>query len=417
MSGRARPGDEPGAAPGFGWVVNSLLGELAGDPDIAWGSSLPAGHRPLWTFSLAPNAEDPYLLLPSDVIPAAQAAVHGLGNPLRSRDRALEAAVGIALRTRLPQRFAPTLYVSAPGPVAAHRTLLGHLATVVGRDDAVCAVILGRRRPNRKPVIKVLSQRGDVLAFAKVGWNDLTRELVRTEVRNLARIAAARPRTFRVPTVLEAGPWAGLELLVTSPIPPARRGEGPPLRMPGDATREIARLDGTDATTFASSSYRSDIRRRIRDGGADEVAPLLEAALAEVDTAWAGAEIPFGSWHGDWIPWNLLRADDQLFVWDWERAATGVPVGSDVAHFRFDVEAKVRRRSPSESARSSAEWTEHVAIGIGARPGSGRALALLNLMEMCLRFREGRGSGMPARDTTYVRGLRALMPSAPRTEA
>ena len=96
-------------------------------------------------------------------------------------------------------------------------------------------------------------------------------------------------------------------------------------------------------------------------------------------------------------------------LWDLERSASGVPVGLDAAHFRFDIESKIRGRSPEEAAASSAGWTEVVGPDLGARPGSGRALAVANLLEMCLRFREGRQAGMGAKDVAYVRALRSLV--------
>ena len=274
------------------WVANVLLGELADDPEIVVGPKAPSGHRVLWTFSMLPGGDDPYVLIPADAPRAAAAAVHGLGNPLRSRDRAVEAAAGLAMRARVGPRFAPSLVVSAPGPVARHRTLPGHLATVLGRDDAVCAVILGRRRPNRKPVLKMLAPDGEVLAYAKVGWNDLTANLVRAEADAMARIAAAGPRTFRVPRVLASGPWAGLELLVTAPAPATTRGDGPPLRMPGDATREVAAIHGVEQGMFAASAYRAGLVSRLEAGEADDTTALLRQALASLDDAWGQASDP-----------------------------------------------------------------------------------------------------------------------------
>jgi hypothetical protein len=399
------------------WFVDVLLGELAGTDEIVEGTSVPKGYRPIWSFALAPNAADPYVLLPADAPAAAQGALRGLGNPLRTKDRTAEWLGGVAMRTRLPQRFLPSLVVSAPGHVATHRTLLGHLASLVGRDDAVCAVILGRPRPNRKPVIKVLSPSGEVLAFAKVGWNDLTRGLVRAERANVERVAAARPLTFRLPTVLEAGPWGGLELFVTAPVPHARHRDGPPLRMPGDATREIAVMDGLVRAPFTGTAYRADLVARLEASGSEERGGLLGTAIDRIDDAWEDGDVCFGSWHGDWIPWNQVRSDGDLFVWDWERAATGVPAGLDVAHFRFDVEAKIRGRSPEEAARSSAAWSNRVASDIGAGSGSGFPLALVNLVEMCLRFREGRDAGVDASDSVYVRALRSLMDDPGAAEA
>jgi hypothetical protein len=179
--------------------------------------------------------------------------------------------------------------------------------------------------------------------------------------------------------------------------------------MPGDATREIAAIHGVEHGTFAGSSYRAGLVSRLEVGEPDDTTSLLHQALESLDESWAQEEIPFGSWHGDWMPWNLLRSGTDLWVWDWERSASGVPVGLDAAHFRFDIESKVRGRSPEEAAASSARWTEVVGPDLGARPGSGRALAMANLLEMCLRFREGRRAGMEAKDVAYVRAVRSLI--------
>ena len=46
------------------WVANVLLGELADDPEIVVGRKAPSGHRVLWTFSMLPGGDDPYVLIP-----------------------------------------------------------------------------------------------------------------------------------------------------------------------------------------------------------------------------------------------------------------------------------------------------------------------------------------------------------------
>ena len=310
------------------------------------------------------------------------------------------------MRTRVGPRFAPSLVVSAPGPVARHRTLPGHLATVLGRDDAVCAVILGRRRPNRKPVLKMLTPGGEVLAYAKVGWNDLTANLVRAEADAMARIAAAGPRMFRVPRVLASGPWAGLELLVTAPAPATTRGDGPPLRMPGDATREVADIHGVEQGTFADSAYRAVSCPGSRPARPDDTTALLHQALASLDEAWGKEAIPFGSWHGDWMPWNLLRSGTDLWVWDWERSASGVPVGLDAAHFRFDIESKirgVRRRRPRPRRRDGPRWWGLI---LARDPVPARSPWRTSWRCACGSVRDGRRAWRPRTSPTFGRCVR-----------
>ena len=55
--------------------------------------------------------------------------------------------------------------------------------------------------------------------------------------------------------------------------------------------------------------------------------------------SWPAAEpmghrpVDFGSWHGDWAPWNMGYRDDIVQLWDWERFSSPVPIGFDAIHF------------------------------------------------------------------------------------
>ena len=208
--------------------------------------------------------------------------------------------------------------------------------------------------------------------------------------------------------MLASGPWAGLELLVTAPAPAASRGDGPPLRMPGDATREIAAIHGVEHGTFAGSAYRAGLVSRLEAGEPDDTTALLHQALASLDEAWGQEEIPFGSWHGDWMPWNLLRSGTDLWVWDWERSASGVPVGLDAAHFRFDIESKIRGRSPEEAAASSAGWTESGGARSGRAdlvPGA-RSPWRTSWRCVCGSAKDGRRAWRPRMSPTFGRWVR-----------
>lgn len=64
----------------------------------------------------------------------------------------------------------------------------------------------------------------------------------------------------------------------------------------------------------------------------------LGAALYRLGSA--GQTLTFGSWHGDFTPWNMasVRRDGKISVWDWEQFQTGVPLGMDEIHFRVNVD-------------------------------------------------------------------------------
>src|SRR6185437_4064027 len=81
---------------------------------------------------------------------------------------------------------------------------------------------------------------GRVLAYAKVGWNELTRPLVAAEADALASFAARPdpPRTFKVSRLLHALEWQGNTVTVVEPLV-----GGAPVSAfdpPRDATHELA---------------------------------------------------------------------------------------------------------------------------------------------------------------------------------
>src|SRR3546814_14552021 len=75
------------------------------------------------------------------------------------------------------------------------------------------------RRPNGKPVVQAIANDGTVLAYAKFGWETLTRQLVRHEAEALDDLAGLTKGTLlRVPRVLFSGAWRGLEVIVLDPL-------------------------------------------------------------------------------------------------------------------------------------------------------------------------------------------------------
>ena len=68
------------------------------------------------------------------------------------------------------------------------------LPRILGVPRVEVAVSIGRQlRPNLKPVLQIMTPEGDVLAYAKLGWNPLTRSLVENEAAVLRAWSHARP--------------------------------------------------------------------------------------------------------------------------------------------------------------------------------------------------------------------------------
>ena len=98
-------------------------------------------------------------------------------------------------------------------------TLLGHLRTVLDEPALTFATGLRWVGSFYTPVLQLFRPDGTPVAYAKIGWDDVTNAQVRAESEALQLVDAAAPRRFHAPAPLHAGPWGRLELSVTAPLP------------------------------------------------------------------------------------------------------------------------------------------------------------------------------------------------------
>jgi hypothetical protein len=403
-------------------------GELQWLAEVLWGPTpgvelvvglLPSGFRRLDGWVVLPDLRHPRVLVPLASRRAAAASVRQYSDGMTRRARLAKAAVGTALRSGALQWLlrrrqvvhAGMLDPLHGGPPAggAGETLLGdYLAETLGRRDLAAAIVLGPVRPNRKPVVQLLAPDGRPVGYMKVGWNDLTRRLVRNEARALRRLAERQPRTFTVPSLLHEGTWQGLDVTVSSALPHrlwrrGRRYATPPLAV----SREIAALGGVQTATLGASPWWEDLRRRLdpvraaaTGAAADALASTLERLQQQADTPLA-----FASWHGDWGPWNLRATADRLLVWDWERSGDGVPLGFDLLHFGYQTAFQGLRQPPAEAAARSLRRAAPLLAELGQREEVGELLLTLYLLERVCRAAEAEPSAVTGRPDAAGAGL------------
>jgi hypothetical protein len=403
-------------------------GELQWLAEVLWGPTpgvelvvglVPSGFRRLDGWVVLPDLRHPRVLVPLASRRAAAASVRQYSDGMTRRARLAKAAVGTALRSGALQWLlrrrqvvhAGMLDPLHGGPPAggAGETLLGdYLAETLGRRDLAAAIVLGPVRPNRKPVVQLLAPDGRPVGYMKVGWNDLTRRLVRNEARALRRLAERQPRTFTVPSLLHEGTWQGLDVTVSSALPHrlwrrGRRYATPPLAV----SREIAALGGVQTATLGASPWWEDLRRRLdpvrsaaTGAAADALAGTLERLQQQADTPLA-----FASWHGDWGPWNLRATADRLLVWDWERSGDGVPLGFDLLHFGYQTAFQGLRQPPAEAAARSLRRAAPLLAELGQREEVGELLLTLYLLERVCRAAEAEPSAVTGRPDAAGAGL------------
>jgi hypothetical protein len=322
----------------------------------------------------------------------AAAAVRRYAEPQSTVARLKRDAVVAALRTGasgvlLRDRIRVT------GPKAD--TIDGYLTEALGRELAV-SIHIGPARANRKPVLQLISPDGETFGFVKIGTGPLTQRLVRDETNALTVLGTSALTRLTVPTVLHAGEWRGLPVLVQSALPvwlPRAPLTG---RRLVAAMLDIAGSCGYSSGPLTGSGYWTELRARLA-AVADRTDGIALGAAAEKIGAHAGTTtLRYGSWHGDWAPWNMANLADALLVWDWERFARGVPMGFDAVH--HDLQ---RRIQSSGDAAAAVEATVRAAgellAPFGVTGPAAELTALLYLVDLAVRYLTDRQAEAGAR--------------------
>jgi len=352
-----------------------LAAELWDEDDLHIGAGLPQG----FTEHALVQHHESVLMVPLGPRKARGATPHRWTDNMSVPSVLARLAFGWGLRTGVA---APLLRdrigIRTSRGNGRHQTFHEYLADVFGVPEVVVAGTWGPPRPNRKPVLRVFDVTGETMGFAKVGWNELTKELVATEAGFLG--THPRTQTIRLPGLIHFGEWQGRTVSVTGaalgsvPVRSAQR-PGP------DVMTEVAGLSDRYRTRVDTSPYWLLLRSRIAELDRDSVGKPIQLIEDHGDL-----ELEFGHWHGDWTPWNMNSTDDRPVVWDWERTSGDIPVGFDTIHYLFHSAMSAGR--PPETALAGAVGPARADLALlGTRRDDVDVIALLYALEMSARFR------------------------------
>ena len=349
----------------------------------------------------------PQILAPAAAPGAGAAAITQFSDGAPTRARLAATAAATALRAGVAQRVmrGRASISVAPGVGEADLpdlVLSHHLARALELPRADLAVRVGAARPNGKPVVQVSAPGGRVVAFAKVGWTDLTRGLVAAEADALRELAASPPAAFAVPELMHADNWDGLAVTAVLPAIGGRSHLSP--EPPPGATRELALGAAVQRGSLAASAWWRALLARIEMAGGEE----QRAAAGRIADAYGDRDIAFGRGHGDWTPWNMSVVEGRLVVWDWERAAAG-PVGIDAAHYCLLVALNARGLARDEAVADTLERAPRVLAGLDVPSADARLIVALELLEMSVRFAEARAAGVAGLRDRFGVPLAALL--------
>jgi hypothetical protein len=337
-------------------------------------------------------------VLPTTSRRAAAAAVleYNALRPLRTRmlRRVVGGAVKAGADRLISRGFAVAVRTDISNADLGEHLLTAHVARLVG--DPAVGFGLGIREPgpNSKPTLQGFAMDGGAAAYAKVGWNATTRQLVQQEARALEHVNGRLP-SLVVPKLRHSGTWRDRDLVVTDPLPRTVRAwprdDEPP---DPDVTTGISATSARYAAALAGSPYVRRLRDRATAPGWDEGVRRTVLDTVAVLESYAGeAQVEFGAWHGDWVPWNVGTADGLLVVWDWEHYATDVPVGFDIVHWHVQV-AQVRRGAePLPALRGARAAITQTVGAVQPHSAAGLLLTAAYAVELTARTEEMRIAG------------------------
>ena len=355
-----------------------------------------------------PGAARPKLIVPGGRR-AAAAAVRRYGEPGSAKTMLATRALAIMLAGGLRPVLGDRLVVRVP---PGGQAIGSYLAELAGQPVEI-GLHVGAARANRKPVLQLLTPAGDTIAFAKIGINQLTADLVTGEHAALTRLASVPLTQMRLPGVLARGSWNGLEVLLLDALPVWLRRR----RLADDrlatALVELAGSTGLSRSTLSASGYAERLLSRLggvdRHGvnfhgvnlhGADLCVPgaePLRVLIMRLAQAAGSTRMTFGCWHGDLTPWNLACTDAGLLVWDWERFADGVPVGFDALHYWLQARVVRPRNDPFEAATLCVAAAPRLLAPFDVPPAPARLTALAYLAELSVRYLTDRQADASAR--------------------
>ena len=397
------------------WVSDVLWGCSDGVEATARGVA--AGEL-LDVFGVFPRAGRPRLLVPLCSRRAAAESFRRYPSSRRTvrtatRLASVLSSAGLS-RMLLPSR----VYVVATS-TGSEETISDHLRTLLDVRDLEVAVVFSSGRPQKKPVLQLMDPEGRTFAYAKVGWNTLTRTLVEREAEILTRLGTRRLDAVTVPRLLAADSWRGRELTVVESPPPRPwyRRRRMVTALPIAATRELMRVEPAAVRGLTASDYWTDCINRLQQLVASgqprpATAQVMFDVAGWIEANYGALDLPFGFAHGDWVPWNMTSIEERLYAWDWERSEQAAPLGLDLVHFLFQVELNLRKRTPAVAVDRTIELGAALLEQVDLDPALVVPLLGLHLLQMLLRLEEGRTGGIDGviPNERYRRAFVTLLP-------
>lgn len=210
-------------------------------------------------------------------------------------------------------------------------------AAAAGLDQPIlsCAITLGPRRYNRKPVVQLMGNDAQTIGFLKVAADSATSTMVATEAAAIAQVQQPTSPLLQVPRVLWQSEWNGRSVACFSSLAISGRS-----LMPADRSRlaDVAKAvidagGGQHNVDLRGSAPVERLRAEANLGSRTVTHQLLD----RIEAVFGSHTVSIGRWHGDFSPWNMISTERSTALIDWEFSSPEMPVGSDLLHYRIMV--------------------------------------------------------------------------------
>lgn len=290
-------------------------------------------------FLSLPSIRNPRWLLPLDN-PRLTSKAMDLYAPCTVRSIALRSGVQVMLKAGWKGSSRNRFCL----PSKSWESLRTLVAERTREKEPVFSFSFGRSPRFSKLSVQVMNANTAVLGYLKLPLNESAVDRLRSEASALNRLHAIPSLRASIPEVLFAGEWDGTYILFESPV----EGKRAPARFTDLHRRFLELLAGVDQQNRDGCEFVEEIAQRW-----SKIEFLLDAGWriwAERALNWAtdalrGKTLACSLIHGDFAPWNSRLSRGSVFVFDWESATTGVPVGWDYFHFHVQLTALLGRSS------------------------------------------------------------------------